>query len=129
MANHLLRMGKRLNFTSPDGAPHPQSFWCLDRMLLEISDRALRLRFIGYHDAASYDADRQPVAGAVKEYLISGQAFTDATGLPTQGVAVPISVEVLRLAWAVALNEKEIVPDPAHPDNKVSFFDGAVDVS
>jgi hypothetical protein len=125
MATHTLRMGKQMPFTSADGASHPQSFWCLDRMSVEIGDQALRLRFVGYHDAASYDAERQPVAGAVKDYLVTGQAFLSAVGMMTEGEQ-PISAEILRLAWQAALDAKD-TPDPEHEGQTTSFFEAAVD--
>jgi hypothetical protein len=125
MGNHNLRAGKNMSFTSADGAPHPQSFWCLDRMSVEIGEQALRLHFVGFHDAAAYDAERQPVAGAVKDYLVTGQAFLSAVGMVTEGEQ-PISAEILRLAWQAALDAKD-TPDPAHEGQTISFFEAAVD--
>ncbi len=127
MGVHAIRMGKSMGFISPDGANHPSSFWCLDRLDAEIGSLALRLRFIGYHDTAAYDADRQPVAGARKEYLISGQAFMEAIALTTQAADVPISAEIIRLAWAVAAGIAD-TPDPENEGEFISFFEAAVDV-
>lgn len=125
MGNHSLRMGRVMPFTSPDGASHPQSFWCLDRMSVEIGEQSLRLRFIGYHDAAAYDAERQPVAGASKDYLVTGAAFLSAVGMVTEGEQ-PISVEILRLAWQAALDSKDAA-DPEHEGQLISFFEAAID--
>lgn len=121
--NHALRLGKTMGFNSPDGAPHAASFWCLDRILVEIGDTAIRLRFIGYHDVAAYDAGKEPVAGAVKEYLVSGTAFAEAIQLSTLAAGVPISAEILRLAWVAAGQ----VHDVDVAGQMVSFFDGAAD--
>ncbi|HEY6231351.1 MAG TPA: hypothetical protein VIW64_08805 [Pyrinomonadaceae bacterium] len=128
MGDHTLRLGKTMGFISADGAEHVASFWCLERLATEIGDRSLRLRFIGYHSAAAYDADRQPVASAVKEYLISGEAFMAAISLTTAAADVPISAEIIRLAWAVAAG----VADTADPENEgefISFFDSAEDAA
>ncbi len=125
--DHNLRSGKTMPFTSPDGAAHPNSFWCLDRIGVEIDDQAVRLRFVGYHDVAAYDAGKQPVAGAVKDYLISRNGFAQAVALPTVGANIPISNEILRLAWVSALGEHDL-DDPTHAGAKISFFAGAADV-
>lgn len=125
MGNYALRMGKQMAYTSGDGAGHPNSFWCLDRLGVEIGDAALRLKFVGYHDAPAYDADRQPIAGAVKEYLVSGAEFMAAINLPTGlPTGAPISAEILGMAWAVALNTKDQGDGP--PETRTSFFAEAV---
>lgn len=127
MGNHALRGGKIMPFTSLDGAEHEAGFWCLDRLVGEIGNGTLRLRFIGYHDAAAYDADRQPVANAVKEYLVSGEPYAAAITLPTSAANVSVSAEILRLAWAVALSITD-TDDPENEGEMISFFAGAVDV-
>lgn len=121
MANHALRLGKTMAFTSPDGAEHANGFWCLDRLAVDIPDQAIRLKFVGYHSTAAYDADKQPVAGAVKEYLVTGTAFGAAIAMLTSGQAVPISAEIIRLAWAIALATLDT--------GGASFFAGAVDAA
>lgn len=125
-------MGKTMPYTSPDGAQHPDAFWCLQKLHAEIDDSMMRLQFIGYHDAASYDADRDPISGAVKEYMLAGDGFQQAINLATahpQGT--PISVEILRMAWQVVLAAKEIGEPPAdgQPDTRTSFFETATAVA
>jgi hypothetical protein len=127
MRNHALRKGKELAFTSPDGAEHPDMFWCLSKIGIEIDDTALRLHFIGYHDVAAYDAGKEPVAGAMRAYLISGAGFETAAALLTSAADTPISAEILRLAWEAALATED-VEDREHEGEMISFFDGAVDV-
>jgi hypothetical protein len=123
MRNHTLRGGKTMAFSSPDGAQHEASFWVLDRLAVDIPDQAARLKFVGYHSTAAYDEDKQPVAGAVKEYLASGEAFAAAIAMPTLGQALPIGTEIIRLAWTVAL----ATLDTQGEGEMVSFFGGAVD--
>ncbi len=128
MGNHALRMGKTMAFASPDGAEHAASFWCLDRLGVEIGDAALRLRFVGYHSVDAYDEDRQPVSGAVKEYLISGAGFAAAIALTTAAADLPIAAEIVRLAWQVALDTNDTA-DPENESELISFFAAAVDAA
>ena len=121
MRDHALRMGKRMAFESPDGATHANSFWCLSRIDIDIEDSALRLNFVGYHDAAAYDAGKLPVAGAAKAYLITGADFAAAASMPS--AAANISAEILRLAWVGALAAHDVTSEAG----MVSFFFGAVD--
>lgn len=128
MRQHQLRMGKATGFTSQDGADHPNSFWCLNRLEANIGDATMALVFIGYHDAASYDADKQPIAGAIKHYIVSGTAFQEAINMMTQyPLGTPISAEILSMAWVVALNTKDIgvAPNQGEPDTRTSFFEAA----
>jgi len=124
VGNHQLRNGRVMPFASPDGAAHPDSFWCLDRISVEIGDAALRLKFIGYHSVDAYDEDRHPVTGAVKEYLVTGAEFMAAITLATAGAGIPISAEITRLAWAVALDVTDTA-DPENEEEMISFFASA----
>ena len=121
MADHTLRGGKTMPFTSHDGVEHAASFWVLDDLQVRISDSAIVLKFVGYHSVAAYDADKQPIAGAEKHYMVSGEGFANAIGLPTLGQALAIGTEIIRLAWTVALAELDT--------DGASFFDGAVDAA
>lgn len=128
MGNHALRMGKVMPHTSEDGAEHAESFWCLNRLDANIGDGTMALIFIGYHDVASYDDDKQPIAGAIKHYIVSGTAFQQAINMVTQyPLGTPISAEILAMAWVVALNTKDIGNAPAtgQPDSRTSFFETA----
>lgn len=127
MANHTLRMGKRMFYTSQDGVQHPNSFWYLERVReLEITGQSLRLEFVAYHDAAAYDAGFLPIAGATKIYIRTGQQFLDAVAMLTLSTPQPISAEFLRLGWQVALDTKDTA-DPEQEGQSISFFEAAVD--
>lgn len=132
MGNHIIRMGKQMPFISPDGASHPNSFWCLDRLTVGVGDSSIGLRFIGYRSAADYNADRHPIAGAVREYLISGGRYYEAIQRATQfPTGTPISHEVLQMAWDIALEVKDQGLPPANPedpDTRTSFFGSAAAV-
>lgn len=128
MGQYQLRIGKSMAFTSQDGAEHPDSFWCLNRLDANIGAATMALVFIGYHDAASYDADKQPIAGAIKHYIVSGEAFASAINMQTQyPQGTQISAEILGMAWSVAMNTKEIGEPPGEdePDTRTSFFEAA----
>ena len=55
-----------------------RSFWCLDRLATDIGEQTMRLKFVGFHSIAAYNEDRQPVTGAVKEYMVQGAEFMTA---------------------------------------------------
>lgn len=130
MGQHQLRQGKTMSYSSADGVTHPASFWCLDDpLVIMISGQQLRLRFIGWHDIASYDADREPIAGAVKDYILSGAEYDMVRNLPTQHPqGTPITLEVVEMAWQIALNKKDQgeAPVAGKTDLRTSFFETAV---
>lgn len=128
MGQYQLRVGRKMSYTSADGVLHANSFWCLNHLDANIGEGRMSLVFIGYHDVACYDADRQPIAGAIKNYIISGTAFQEAINMPTQyPQGTPISGEILTMAWSVAMSMKEIgtAPGEGEPDTRTSFFEGA----
>jgi hypothetical protein len=133
MANHLQRIGKTMPYTSQDGVVHAESFWCLEEIPIQIGRQTVGLKFVGYHDTASYDAERQPISGAEKNYLLSGDQFLAAVNTPTAHAAgTPISAEILRMAWEVAVGVKDIVIPPQTPggaETIISFFESAADVA
>jgi hypothetical protein len=123
-------MGKTMPYTSPDGAQHPNSFWCLSGLNVQIDTNRLELTFVGYHDTASYNADKQPVAGAVKSYSILG--FNDFHGVidrPILSSLLPIGGNILAMGWQVTLETKDdgIAPINEGVDTRTSFFEYAVD--
>ncbi len=90
-------------------------------MSVEITDTISRLRFLGWHDKESYNGDRPPVAGAVKEYYLTALTFEGAIGLATVAPAgAPISAEILLMTWAVALGTADT--------GGVSFFATATNI-
>lgn len=132
LRDHGQRMGRKMPYTSADGAPHPKSFWCLGRLTVDIDLSQIQMSFVGYHSAEAYDDGRVPITGAVKEYYVYGADFaaaiTQATAFPSGS---PISAEILGLAWRVAMSAKDVVVPPAEEGGEashVSFFEQADNV-
>jgi hypothetical protein len=130
--DHTQRMGRKMPYTSLDGAPHPESFWCLGRLTIDVDLSQIQLGFIGYHDTATYDAGRGPIADAVKEYYLYGEDFAAAISrVTTFPTGTPISAEILSLAWAVAVSTEDVVSFPNGEDAEAvhtSFFSQAISV-
>lgn len=125
MADHTKRMGRTMPYTSQDGVSHPESFWCLNFLATDIGGRNGRIEFVGYHSAAAYDADSQPVAGATRSYQFAADAFDAAVYEPTKlPTGSPLAGEIISAAWGIALAAKEIGEPPAdgEPDARTSFF-------
>lgn len=131
MAIPYLRLGKLMEYTSTDGVLHPESFWMLEELQAEVGVNRLRLKFIGYHNAASYTIERKPISDAVKEYNVQGfenfHAIIDQLPLAED---VPIGGLILLMAWQVAITTKDIgpLPGPDDIDTRVSFFETAADL-
>lgn len=133
MGDHTQRMGRVMPFEDAAGAQHPASFWCLSRLLIEIERSQITLHFVGYHDVASYNADRSPISGAVREYQLAGEAYFDAIQKVTQfPTGTPITAELLTMAWEVATATEDVAaPVPEEGEEQeppVSFFADAAPV-
>lgn len=133
MRDHRARMGKTMPYTSEDGAEHLDSFWCLKHLDVDINNRRLALGFVGYHSAGAYDAGRDPVARADKSYFLQGEAFDRAVGKLVGRAGVPISVEIIQMAWEVALSTLDERLEYDSTTGEVtgghSFFEEAVDAA
>ena len=122
--DHSIRLGKTMDFTSQDGVNHPESFWCLDDLRIPIGESAIRLEFVGYHNVESYDNNGAAIAGAKKIYQFSNERYMNSINMPTQfSKGNPISREILEMAWATAIAEKD-----TEGETPRSFFETAVSV-
>lgn len=84
-------------YTSRDGTEHPESFWCFDGLRVDPSDTALIVTFRGWRDVAAYDADKSPIAEAMREVRISGAGYYALIG---QGAPIgTIAEAMVQMAW------------------------------
>lgn len=117
-------MAKEKAFEDATGTQHDKCYWRLVQFNIGVADRNAKATFYGYKDQAARQAGKHPLPGAVKEYSVSGAEFDALMAKHLQAGGE----NVMKISYDYATAKKDVVPDPSKPDDKVSFFDGAIDV-
>lgn len=105
-------------FTGGDGADHPDCYWTPVLTNFDWYAERARVVYAGFHDAAFWSAGGKPIAGAQREYLLSGDTFRSMAPAYLSG-AIPPAAMVDQIALD-ALDAP--APTPEDPDRMVSFF-------
>ena len=121
-------MAKLMPYTDPYGVAHPDAVWIPNEVHIAHSDGAVRVVFAAWHNAAALAAGKTPLAGACKEYALTGAAYHAlAQTAPAAGQTTLFGV--ISQACYDHLTVIPDVPAPTEqdPNRKVSFFADAAD--
>lgn len=78
--------------TAADGGDHPQAFWTPAFVGLDLHSEQANVTYAGYHDAAHWASGGPPIAGAARQYPLSGPACRE---LFRRLLAIPGVTELL----------------------------------
>jgi len=120
-------MPKQMNFVTPDGIEHPESYWKvvylnLDRLLHDAS-----VTLCGWHNKEAHDAGFQPLNGAKKEYIVQSSAFAQYFNTSELD---PKNRNPYAQAYLLAENIQDVVTGYEEDGSPimVGFFDDALTV-
>lgn len=127
--DHRQRLGRVMPFQSADGVLHQAAFWCLNFAAFAIGDSGARLEFLAFHSVDAYNAGAAPIAGAMKDYVITPDQWMASVFVPLPAPDQPFAVNFLLATWGVALSRKDVGDPPAEgeEDTRTSFFAESVE--
>lgn len=108
-------MAYQLSFADQFGNTHPESYWRVKFLAVDLTSNTARAVLLGYKDKAAHDAKKHPVGQ--REYTVGGEAFQTAMQSYENGE----NPDLFALAYTVARTTKDVVVG----DDKVSFFETA----
>jgi hypothetical protein len=129
-------MAKKMAYTDKTGTPHPESYWRIVRIIVDVLNGEGFFQFAGYHDKAARDGGKPPFE--VREpYEVRGSEFLAYYAKQISG-----EMNLMQIGYDVAMKRKELTgrmiapstpenPTPNEEDNPVpeyaSFFAEASD--
>lgn len=106
-------MAKQMDYPTPDGVPHPESYWKAAEINMNAVDMIGQVVFYGYHDAKASGERKVPIAK--KFYEMSPDAFVQFFSSAALAGKLPAAQ-----AYALAVATMDTDGD--------TFFKGALDV-
>jgi hypothetical protein len=139
MGDHNKRFGKVLAFEDVSGNVHPAAFAALSELIFNAGDAGdqpqLIIRMRIWRDVEAYDAGKAPLqvseSQALKQYILSGQAYEQALALAYNGV--PAAKIITDLVWDMVAEIRDVPVDPPSEEKPQgesrSFFKDATAVA
>lgn len=125
-------MAKVMPHTDKTGSPHPNSYWRIIEIKINLLTGEGYFIFAGYHSKAARNSGKPPFA--IKEpYEVRGDEFLDYYAKQIAG-----TMNLMQIGYDLAMKRKEptgVILQPNTPENpepnpvqeSKSFFDGAAD--
>jgi hypothetical protein len=76
------------NFTDLSGNSYTPAYWRAVSINISAVGQAINLTFYAYKDSASFAADKQPLPGGVKNYVITGSDFLSVASAAPVGASL-----------------------------------------
>jgi hypothetical protein len=113
-----------MSFQTNDGVEHPESYWRIVFVRLDIDAMEAFVSFSGYHTAATR-VGKKAIIGR-KEYMVTGQEFLTYFGIPIlSGSGNPLGNTYMLARATHDTPDGTFVPPEGQPDAPaplVSFF-------
>lgn len=116
-------MAKEMPFEDKSGNEYPTAYWKVVQINIGIADKNAQVVFYGYKNEAAARAGKNPIPNAVKTYTISGPSFRQLMGKHLTGN----QKNIVKLVYENVATMQDVPVDPANPEKKKSFFEGATD--
>lgn len=113
-------------YTDLSGNSSSEAIWLVVQLNISSVSKEINLTFYAYSSAANYSAGLQSLSGGVKNYVITGDAFTTvASQIPTGDTIFNVLATACE-SYALSVLDTNVGTVDA-PD-MVSYFDGATQI-